>query len=79
MYVGSSRHQVPKLSGKFACTVRSEFLMKLSASNLQTRAATRKYGIISCMSTHSLVDRPSGDRQNSLPLVRQRNSPYDHK
>ena len=74
MYVGSSRHLVPKPSDIFACTVHSKILMKLSASNLQTRAATRKYGIISCMSTHGLVDRPSGDGHNSLQFQEKEQS-----
>ena len=48
----SSSHLVPKLSGIFACTVRSKFLMKLLESNIPTRVATTKSGFISCMSTH---------------------------
>ena len=48
----SSSHLVPKLSGIFACTVRSKFLMKFLESNIPTRVATTKYGFISCMSTH---------------------------
>ena len=48
----SSSHPVPKLSGIFACTVRSKFHVKLLESNIPTRVATTKYGFISCMSTH---------------------------
>ena len=43
---------IPPGPAPFACTVRSEVTMKLSASNLQTRAATTKYGFISCSSAH---------------------------
>ena len=74
--VPSSR-LVPKLS---ACTVRSKSLTKLPESNIPTRVATAKDGFISCMSTHGwLVDRPSRDGQTRRPIVRKRNSPYDHK
>ena len=48
----SSSHPVLRLSGFFACTVRSNFLMKFSESNLPTRVATTKYGFISCTSAH---------------------------
>ena len=48
----SSGHLVPKLSGIFACTVRSKFVMKLLESNIPTRVITTKYGFISCVSTH---------------------------
>ena len=44
----SSSHLVPKLSGIFACTVRSKSLTKLLESNIPTRVATTKYGFISC-------------------------------
>ena len=52
MCAGSSSHPVPRLSGIFACTVRSKVIMKFLESNLPTRVATTRYGFIFCMSTH---------------------------
>ena len=70
---GSSSHPVSKLSGIFACTVRSKLIMKFLESNLPTRVATTRYGFISCMSTHAcLVDRASRDGQYRRPAIRKR-------
>ena len=47
--VSSSGLILMKLSGIFACTVRSKYLTKLLESNMLTRVATTKYGFISYM------------------------------
>ena len=53
------------------------FVMKLSASNLQTRAATTKYHLLHVNAR--LVDRTSRDGEYRRPTVRKRNSPYDQR
>ena len=75
----SSSHLVPKLSGIFACTVRSKFLMKLLESNLPTRVAATKDGFTSFHVNTRLVYRASPSWQHRRPIVRKRHSPYDHK
>ena len=55
----STSHLVPKLSGIFACTVRSKSLTKFLESNIPTRVAPTKCGFISYMSTHGwLIAHP---------------------
>ena len=55
MCADSSSHPVPRLSGIFACTVRSKFLTKLLASNLPTSAATTKFGFINRRPNHVAI------------------------
>ena len=81
----SSSHLVPKLSGILARTVSSKFLMKLLETNIPTRAATTKYGFISCMSTHDwLIARTSrwtmsaANRQEQEQSVRPQIEPCGH-
>ena len=52
MCAASSSYQVLGLSGIFACTARSKFLMKFLEPNLLTRVTTMKNGFISCTSTY---------------------------
>ena len=57
--VGSSSHSVPRLSGIFACKVRSKLIMKFLESNVPTRVATTKYVFVFYTSTHGwLISHP---------------------